>query len=536
MRGIVVAPQPAAVELGVEVMERGGNAVDAAIAAGFMQMVSDPFMCGLGGWGSATVYQAATGTLEHVGFWPRIGSRMTPDVWVDDVRGYTDLWRFPLFDDHRNLRGHTSIMTPGTVAGFGELHRRYATRPWAELLQPSADLSEAGYPMPEYVAAHVRQPMLPELPHPKDKYAWNDAARALFHGPTGFMKETGEPYRNPDQARTIERLARHGAADFYTGELADVIARDFEAHGAFVTREDLATYAPVVEPPLRVTYRGVEIASASVPGGGLLTLQALKILERFDLAALDHNGPEHAWILTAALAWVGVTRGRHLTDPAFREVPVDHLLSDAYLDEIADRIRAGELPTEERLNKPGYTTHISVMDADGNCVSMTHTLTTCAGIVVPGTGFTWNNCVSLMDPVPGRPNSYEPGKARASAISPSILFKGGKPWAVVGAPGGWSISSAVAQAISNLIDFGMHPAEAVDAPRFHTEGTPTYAELRVPQKTLAHLRGRGMRVEQSLLKLERRFAKVQLALLDGDTFRGGSDPRGDSGSIGIARV
>jgi gamma-glutamyltranspeptidase / glutathione hydrolase len=426
-------------------------------------------------------------------------------------------------------------MTPGTVAGFGELHRRYATRPWAELLQPSIELSDAGYAVPEYVAAHVRQPMLPQLPHPKDKYAFNDEARALFHGPTGLMKETGEPYRNPDQARSLERLARHGAEDFYRGELAEVIVRDFEANGAFVTREDLAGYRTVVEPPLRVGYRGVEIASAAVPGGGLLTLQALKILERFDLAALDHNGPEHAWLLTAALAWVGVTRGHHLADPAFREVPVDHLLSDTHLDELADRIRRGELPDEERLNKPGYTTHISVMDEAGNCVSMTHTLTTCAGIVVPGTGFTWNNCVSLMDPVPGRPNSYEPGKARASAISPSIVFQAGRPWMVVGAPGGWSISSAVAQAISNVVDFGMSPVEAVEAPRFHTEGTPTYAELRVPRRTVDALRARGMRVEHSLLKLERRFAKVQLALVDGGRFGGGSDPRGDSGSVGIAR-
>lgn len=536
MRGIVVAPQPAAAELGVEVLESGGSAFDAAIAAGFVQMVADPFMCGLGGWGSATVYQASTGTFEHIGFWPRIGAKMRPDMWVDDVRGFTDLWRFPLFDDHRNLRDYTSIMTPGTVAGFGELHRRYASRPWDELLRPSIELSERGYLVPEYVAEHVRRPMLPEIPHPREKYAYNQAARDLFHGPTGDMMETGHAYRNPDQARSLERIARHGPEEFYTGDLAEEIIADFEANGAFVTREDLAGYRSVVEPPLMSTYRGHQIASSAVPGGGLLTLQILNVLEHFDIGAMDHSGPEHGFVVAAALAWAGVTRGNHLADPAFAHVPVDELLSKEYAAGIARKIKRGELPDRKQLNKPGFTTHISVMDEAGNCVSITHTLTTCAGIVVPGTGFTWNNCVSLMDPIPGRPNSYEPGKARASAISPSVILKDGVPWVVIGAPGGWSISSAVSQAISNLIDFGMSPVEAADAPRFHSEGDPVYCELRVPQKTVAALQAKGMNVQQSLRNYERTFAKVQIAMHGDGRFTGGSDPRKDGGAVGIARV
>ena len=536
MKGIVVAPQPVAVELGVAVLESGGNAFDAAVAAGFMQMVADPFMCGLGGWGSGTVYQASTGTFEHIGFWPRIGAKMRPDMWAADVKGFTDLWRFPLFDDHRNLRDYTSIMTPGTVAGFGEIHSRYATRSWQELLQPSIDLSENGYLVPEFVAEHVRKPMLPEIPHPREKYAYNQAAKDLFHGPTGDMMDTGQAYRNPDQARSLERIARNGPQEFYTGDLAEEIIADFEANGAFVTREDLAGYRSVIEQPLKSTYRGHEIASAAVPGGGLLTLQVLNVLENFDIAGMDHSGPEHGFVVAAALAWAGVTRGNHLADPAFRHVPVAELLSKEYAADIAARIRRGELPDRKKLNKPGFTTHISVMDEAGNCVSITHTLTTCAGIVVPGTGFTWNNCVSLMDPLPGRPNSYEPGKARASAISPTVILKDGKPWVVIGAPGGWSISSAVSQAISNLIDYGMSPVEAADAPRFHSEGDPVYCELRVPQKTVAALRAKGMNVEQSLRNYERTFAKVQIAMHQDGRFTGGSDPRKDGGAVGIARV
>lgn len=535
MQGVVVAPQPAAVEVGAEILERGGNAFDAAVAAGYMQMVVDPFMCGLGGWGAATIFQADSASLRHIGFWPRIGSRMYPEIWADDVEGFTDMWRFALFADHRNMVGYRSIMTPGTVAGFEEILRSGASMPLAELLAPSIDRSRTGFPIPEYVASRGHQPVIPGMPHPRDKYASTDPARALFHNAHGDIKNTGEFYVNPDQAATMQTIADLGADTFYRGELGDLISADLDANGAFVTREDLASYSPVVEPPLTVNYRGVAIASAAVPGGGLLTLQALKILERFDLAAMGHNSPEHAFTVAAALAWVGVTRGNHLTDPAFNDVPTQEILSDDRIGEIADRIRRSELPDRRALNMPGYTTHLSVMDEAGNCVSVTHTLTTCSGVVIPGTGFTWNDCVALMDPIPGRPNSYEPGKARASAVSPTIVTRDGKPWMVVGAPGGWSISSAVAQVISNVVDFSMSPIEAVSVPRWHSEGTPAYTELRTPTRVVEAVRARGMEVVHSNHSYEPAFASVQLAMCNEGVFSGGADPRRASGAVAIVQ-
>jgi len=535
LRGIVVAPQPAAVEVGADVLDSGGNAFDAAVAAGYMQMVTDPFMCGLGGWGAATLYDARVDAFEHIGFWPTVGSGMTPDMWVDDVEGFTDIWRFALFADRRNMIGYRSIMTPGSVAGFDAIHRRHATRPMADLLGPSIEMSRGGFPMPEYVTSRGHQPSLPGMPHPRDKYASTPAARALFHNEQGEIKRTGESYANPDQARTLERIVEFGAHDFYRGGLADVIVADFEANGAFVTRTDLASYEPVIEPPLRTVYRDVEVASAAVPGGGLLTLQILNILRQFDVASLEHNGPDHAFLVGAALSWVGVTRGNHLADPNFRAVPTEELMSDDHAARIADRIRSGELPDRRALNMPGFTTHLSVMDEAGNCASITHTLTTCSGVVVPGTGFTWNDCVSLMDPIPERPNSYEPGKARASAVSPTVILKGGRPWMTVGAPGGWSISSAVAQAISNVVDFGMSPVEAVSAPRLHSEGTPVYAELRVPRRTVEAMRLRDMEVVHSLHNYDPAFASVQMAMMDANgRFRGGADPRRLGGAVAIS--
>lgn len=536
MNGVVVAPQPAAVETGAEILEQGGNAFDAAVAAGYMQMVVDPFMCGLGGWGAATLYDAGTSTFSHVGFWPRIGSRMYPEIWADDVAGYTDLWRFALFADHRNMIGYQSIMTPGTVAGFDEIHRSGATRSLADLLAPSIAMSRQGFPIPEYVANRGHQPAISGMPHPREKYASTDAARALFHNELGEIKKTGEFYANPDQATIMETIADAGADTFYTGALGDRISSDLDANGAFVTREDLAGYRPVLEPPIRVDYRGFEIASSAVPGGGLLTLQVLKILEQFDISAMGHNSPDHAFTVAAALAWVGVTRGNHLTDPTFADDdPTEEILSDTRIDDIANRIRRSELPDRRALNMPGYTTHLSVMDEMGNCVSVTQTLTTCSGVVIPGTGFTWNDCVALMDPIPGRPNSYEPGKARASAISPTVVLRDGEPWMVVGAPGGWSVSSAVSQAISNVVDFAMSTVEAVSAPRWHSEGTPSYTELRTPRKTVDAVRSRGMEVVHSDHNYEPAFGNVQLAMRAAGVFRGGSDPRRSSGAVAIVQ-
>lgn len=535
MRGIVVAPQPQAVEVGVDVLESGGNAFDAAVAAGYMQMVVDPFMCGLGGWGAATLRRGDTGETEHIGFWARIGSRMSPDMWADDVEGFTDLWRFALFADDRNVMGHTSIMTPGTVAGFDAIHRRHATRPFGDLIAPAIEASRSGFPWPAFVALRNHQPSVPGLPETRIKYANTPAAEALFHRPDGSLREAGEWYANPDQAATMERLARSGARDFYDGELAAAISADFDANGAFVTAEDLAGYQPVIEAPLHTTYRGLDVFSCAAPGGGPLTLQVLNILEQFDLAAMDHSGPEHAFIVGAALAWVGVTRGRHHADPGFHPVPLEELLSKEHAQRIAERIRRGELPDRKALNIEGFTTQLTVMDEAGNCVSITHTLTTCSGVVVPGTGFTWNDCVALMDPMPGRPNSYEPGKARASAISPTIIERDGQPWMTVGAPGGWSISSAVSQAISNVVDFGMSPVEAVIAPRLHSEGTPVYAEQRIHTRVVAAMEARGMHVVHSPHVYEPAFGTVQMALWEDGRFSGGSDPRRSSGAVGVAR-
>ncbi len=530
MKGVVVAPEPRAAEVGADMLAAGGNAFDAAVATAFAQTVLNPFQCGLGGWGGATLYDARTGALEDIGFPARIGSLMRPDMWIDDLRGYTDVWHYALFDDHRNMFGYTAVMAPGTVAGLGELHASHGTLPWAELLEPAIALSEDGFDWPEYIAMYCRMPYMPGLPHPVEKYCSTPAARELFMRPDGKMLERGDPYRNTDQAETLRALARSGPGELYTGALADVIAEDFERNGAFVTRDDLAGYKVRRSAPLEGSYRGLRVSTSNLPAGGIILLQLLKVLERFEIAGLEHNGPRHGFILSAALAWAGVTRFRYLSDPEHNDVPVDELLSDARADEIVGEIEKGVLPDAVALGKPGGTTQLIVVDEAGNCVSLTHTLTSCSGVVVPGTGFTWNDCVALMDPTLGRPNSYVPGRARASALAPTILFRDGEPWLILGAPGGWSITSAVAQVLSNIVDFGMTPVEAVVAPRFHSEGSPVFCEGRVPERTVQALRDRGVPLERSLHNYHASFARPQAVMLTESGYRAACDPRSDGGT------
>lgn len=528
-QGIVAAPEPIAAETGAEVLRQGGNAFDAAIATAFMQMAVDPIQCGLGGWGGATVFDARARTAEHLGFWARIGSRMRPDMWIDDIRGYTDVWHFALFDDHRAFRGYTSVMTPGTVAGMGELHRRYCTQPWEALLRPAVATCREGFPLPEYLAMYLGEAYLPGLPTPQEVFtATPDSARLWLRDDGRFIRR-GEHYVNPEMADTLERLIAAGPEDFYRGQLAEVIARAFEENGGFITRDDLENYRVDVEAPLRGAYRGREVLTSALPAGGVMLLEMLGALEHFDLGSLEHNGPEHAELLAGAMAWAAATRFAHLSDPTFNEVPVEELLSAEHARQLADKIAAGEMPEDTGPMKPGGTTHLCATDEHGNCITMTHTLTAYSGVVVPGTGFSWNNCVSLMDPVPGKNNSFDPRRARASALAPTILLHEGVPEMVVGAAGGWTITSAVLQAIVNLVDFGMSPVEAVSAPRFHSEGRALFCEDRVPQRTVARLREKGIEIEQSPYNYHSSFGRVQCVSRSGEEYRGASDPRGDGG-------
>lgn len=532
MKGIVVCPQPRAADVGADVLADGGNAFDAAIATAFVQMVTDPFMCGLGGMGTLT-YLTAAGEAGVIDFHTRAGSKVTADMWKDDFKGVTEFTGYTLFDDQRGELGYTSIMTPGAVAGFWETHRRFGSLPWDRLLQPAAEMARRGVPMTAAMRFFLVRKNQPGLPSGMERVSTTDACRTLFVRPDGDFYEVGEILRYPEMADTIEAIGRDGADTFYRGDIAEEMAADLEANGSFVTREDLANYRVRTGPAVEGSYRGHRVLSARPPASGPVLIQMLNILERFDLTALGHNTAEYLDVVARTMSAAHIDRANHISDPEFWPVPTEMMISAGRATELADLIEAGEFPRVDKQKPDVGTTHMVTYDEAGNAVTCTHTLGSASGVVTPGLGFQYNNSMKLGDPVPGRPLSFAPGKARITGMVPTILTRDGRPAVITGAPGGSVVISATLQAILNVVDFGMSPLEAVTVPRMHCEGQAVHIEFNVQRSVRDGLIDFGHEVSQVPMSPLNYGRPYVITLGEDGRWRGGSDPRGDAG---IAQV
>lgn len=525
VRGVVVAPQPLAAEAGADILKAGGNAFDAAISAAFVQMVTDPQMCGLGGFGCAT-YHSASGS-KHVAFHARAGSRATPDMWAADFRGRTELGGYTLFDDHRSNLGHTSVGTPGVVAGLAALHRM-ARLPWAELLEPAAELARHGFPTPEYVFEFVKRPQQPGMPSGEQRVRYTPDSERLWTRSDGALKQPGDLWTNPEMADTLKRLARSGVRDFYEGELAHHIAAEIERGGGHVTGEDLREYQVRVSEPITGSFRGLQVRTAAPPASGIGCVQMLSMLDRFD--ALVPEEPRSYVLLAGAMREAFAARAAAVADPRFVNVPVDDLLSTSWTDAAAERIRGGVRTAVAAAPGGEGTTHVSTYDGDGNAVALTHTLGIYSGVTVPGTGIALNSAMDLFDPVPGGPNAIEPGKARVSGMAPTIVFDGRRVALVSGSPGTNAIVTNVVQVIAAVVDGHLSPVEAVSLPRVHCEGGPVFVEGRVRHETRQALHESGFDLREMPNNYGASFGRNQLIVVDGrGRFRGASDPRRDGG-------
>jgi gamma-glutamyltranspeptidase / glutathione hydrolase len=525
MRGVVVAPQPLAAEAGADILGRGGNAFDAAIAAAFVQMVTDPQMCGLGGFGCAT-YLGDSG-CQHVAFHARAGSRATPDMWAADVRGRTELGGYTLFDDHRSNLGHTSVGTPGVVAGLAMLHQQ-ARLPWAALIEPAADLASRGFPAPEYVFEFVRRPQQPGMPSGEQRVRYTPDSERIWCRADGTLKQPGDVWANPDMALTLKRLARSGVADFYAGEIAAHIADELARGGGYVTAQDLSEYRVRVTKPVPGSFRERQVYSAAPPASGIGCVQMLRILDRF--APLMYERPETYVLLASAMREAFASRAAAVGDPEFRDVPVAELTSEAWAEAAAARIREGvRQPATATAGGEG-TTHVSTYDSDGNAVALTHTLGIYSGVTVPGTGIALNSAMDLFDPRPGGPNSIQPGKARVSGMAPTIVMDVRRPVLVTGSPGTNAIVTNVVQVIAAVVDGDLSPVEAVSTPRVHCEGGPVFVEGRIQRAAREALRDAGFDLREMPNNYGASFGRNQLIVIDGrGRFRGASDPRRDGG-------
>ena len=537
MPGIVACVHPRAAEEGAKILEAGGNAFDAAIATAFVQMIVTPFSCGIGGMVSAHLLSRAHDAHVVVDGCLRAGSGVTEDMWLADYRGEGEFSGESLFEDYRSTMGYTSICTPGAVAALGEVHRRFGTLPWRDLLQPAIRIARQGFPVLPGMAQVTNEQPEPYRPSRVERLSATADCAALYLKPDGALFDADEQLCNPAYAGTLEQLAAAGADDFYRGELAQRIGTDLERNGAFVTRDDLAVYKPVTYAPRATTYRDYTVYSNGAPGGGPLLLQSLNVLAGFDLTGLGLGSTDYFSHLGSTLQLVNQDRRDYLGDSDFLpQTPESVLLSTERTAQLRAAVAAGTVGGVAPPHEHGDTTHLTVVDAAGNIACITHSNGNHSGVITPGMGFVYNNGMNRFDPRPGRASSFAPRKARLHLMMPAIATRDGSPAVAWGAPGGNAILSALVQAFTNVVDFGMTATEAVTAPRIHAEGDTIWCDARMRTDTCDALRAKGFTVEQSPISYPSRFALCQLVTIGTDgRLDGGSDPRGE-GAVIIART
>lgn len=530
---MIVAPQPDAVEAGALALRDGGNAIDAATACAFVQMVVDPLMCGVAGFGSMQLFVPADGVHEFIDFHGKVPAAATPDMWADRILGETDDGFGFVLEGAVNDLGYRSITTPGTLKAFHEAHARHGRLSWERVLAPAIAFARDGFDLAPGVWLYWVAPVLPGRVSILDRLRHSPPGQRIYCEPDGVTpKPIGSRIRNPDFADTLERIAREGSDDFYAGELARRIDADLRAGDALLTGEDLARYETTRNPPLWGEYRGHRFATNQPPGGGVMLVEMLNILESFDLAAMGHNSPEYIRTVSEAMKVATSDKDNHVGDPAFVDVPLDRLCSPEYARERADAIRRGERFRVERLGirESSGTTHISVIDHDGAAVSVTHSLGMMSGVITEGLGFMYNGCMAVFDPRPGRAGSIAPGKSRFSSACPTIVFHpetGGadtplRPRLILGAPGGTQIAMGVVQAILNVVDFGMSASEAVLAPRFSATHDAITVTARIPRYAYAPLERDGHVFERMAASYEIASVHAIEAGAHGE-LRGGAD-------------
>ena len=533
--GMVCAAQPEAVEAGAEVLARGGNAVDAAIATAFVQTAVDPQMCGIAGFGSLQVYDPGRRRHACLDFYGRAPSAVRPDMWQHLLIGEAEDGFGFLLEGRVNEIGYGAITTPMTLSGLAEALRTYGSGKVSlgDLIEPAARYAEGGFHVRPHVHAYWTQvPTEGRAPH-TEFLTRLPATRRIYQKPDGRLHGIGDLLRNPDMGRTLRRVQSAGVADFYTGEIAARIVADMKANGGLITAADLAAAKPETTEPLTGSYRGLSITTNRPPGGGVMLVEMLNILESFDLKAMGHNSADYIATVAEAMKIATVDKDQKIGDPRFVSVPMDELTSKAYAAEKAALIRSGIKTHVPRLKskESADTTHVTVVDENGVCASMTHTLGTPSGVVTEGLGFMYNGAMAVFDPRPGRAGSLAPGKSRFSSMAPSIIFKDGKPMLVLGAPGGTYITMGILQVILNVVEFGMSALEAVSAPRFCATSDTIQLTNRILRSTEAKLAGRGYPVRRWPVNYH--FAGVHAIRIVDGKLDGGADPGRDGMALAV---
>lgn len=529
-KAMVVTAHPIASKIGKEILAKGGNAVDAAVAVQFSLAVVFPFAGNIGG-GGFMVYRAKDGSANTLDFREMAPGKAHRDMYLDSAGNVIkDL----------SIRGHLAVGVPGSVDGMIEAHKKYGSLPWAELVQPAIDVATKGY-----VATK------------KQADGFNRIAESLQENntiaPEHLLKNwnEGDTIYQLDLAKTLVRIRDKGRAGFYEGETAQMLVDEMQRGNGIITQEDLNNYHSVWRNPITGTYRGDKIITMPPPSsGGIALVQLLQSVENFDLKDMGHNSANYVHLLTEAERRVYADRAEYLGDMDFYNVPIAQLTDPQYNTERMKSFNPNKATPSDSIGhgnillESDQTTHYSIVDAQGNAVAVTTTLNGAYGcrVVVGNGGFFLNNEMDDFSIKPGVPNMFglvggeanaiAPGKRMLSSMTPTIIEKDGKLLLVTGTPGGATIITSVFQSVLNVIDFNMSMKDAVTAYRVHSQWLPDvvmYERNGLSEETLEQLKLMGHKM------LDRgNIGRVDAIKVTHDgKLEGGADPRGDDLAVGF---
>jgi gamma-glutamyltranspeptidase/glutathione hydrolase len=517
--GMVAAAKYEATKIGIDIIKRGGNAVDAAVAVGFALGVCEPNASGIGGGGFMNIRMGKSGELVFLDFREVAPEEARPSMWELNEEGKVA--------NNEKSEGGKAVGVPGEVAGLVYACENYGTMPIEELMKPAISLAEEGVDVSDALDIDIKTCSIK-----LEKFEENGNAFTKYD-------DTSRHIKNPALAKTLRKIAKEGIDGFYKGEIAEKLVKSVVNHGGSMKISDLENYSVNKIEPVVGTYRGYTVISSPLPSsGGTHVLQILNILENFDMSSFEVNSVEYIHLMSEVFKMCFADRAKYMGDPSFVKVPVAGLTSKKYAKKLADKIELMSKSHEYDHPfdyEPKDTTHYSIADRDGNMVSVTKSISAFfgSGVIPEDTGIMLNCQMRCFSHIEGNANTVGSGKKPLSSMSPTIILKDNKPFAVVGSPGGNRIITAVAQVISKLIDHDMTIQDAINSPRITDESNEIIMyEGRISEEVIEALEIRGHKT-QEFSNYDRKFGGVQgIRYLEDGTIEGAGDPRRDGVAIG----
>ena len=477
--GMVTTQHFLATSVGEKILNKGGNAYDASVAVAFTLAVVLPRAGNIGGGGFMVMYDKETAEAYSIDYREKAPEKSTKDMYLNDDGSFNNTML--------STFGYLSSGVPGTVAGLWEVHQKFGSLPWEDLIEDAIFYAENGFDITPYMADILYRY--------NEKMSFFPETKKIFQ--ISYPNFKNKKLIQKDLAKTLKIIAAQGRDGFYKGEIAQKISDEMKSNGGLISYEDLENYNPVWREPLTSSYRKNKIITMGPPSsGGVHIIQMLNILENYDLKEFEHNSSKYINLLTEVMKHAYADRSKYLGDPDFFDVPVKKITSYEYSNEIYKNIDLGSIKSSQDIHPGMYlnnesheTTHFSIADFDGNVVSSTYTLNSTfgSGVVIKGTGILMNNEMDDFSAAPGMPNQFgllgaeaneiTPGKRPLSSMTPTIVMKDGELFFTTGSPGGSRIISAVLQSILNIVDFNMNLEQATLAKRIHHQWQPDALEV-----------------------------------------------------------